>query len=106
MNLLPIESVDVEAWRAANEHRRLTPWAAVRLACPKPHGFENVLEVLDDPGAWVLDSQAAKLYLVAGSERPADEPVVPLLPELVRVEARSTTRTAQDTPVRNLVFRD
>jgi hypothetical protein len=63
---------------------------------------ENVLEELDEPGEWVLNSKQGKVYLWPRDESPV---VAPQLIELIRVEGEIDKQGPEDTPVRNLCFR-
>jgi len=67
--------------------------------------IENALEVLTEPGQWVLDGTRGLLYLWPRGERPSDDVVAPTLTELVRVEGRIDEQGPKDVPVRGLVFR-
>jgi len=66
---------------------------------------ENVLEALDEPGEWVLNTQQGKRYLWPQGEKPSDNIVAPKLQELVRVEGKVDEFGPKDTPVQYLVFR-
>ncbi len=67
---------------------------------------ENVLEALDSPGEWVLNTREGKLYLWPENNRPGDNIVAPCLRELFRVEGRNVRdKIKGDVPVRNIVFR-
>lgn len=63
---------------------------------------ENVLEELDEPGEWVLNTKQGKLYLWPRNDSPV---LVPHLTELIRIEGHIDKDGPQDTPVRNLHFR-
>ena len=65
--------------------------------------IENVLEALDEPGEWVLNTGARKLYLWPRGEKP-EGILAPALRELIRVEGQ-VEPSGKTTPVRNLVFR-
>lgn len=107
MNILALESVD-ETERLA----RTTLPATYSLGGAKPGSVtrpsawvENVLEVLDHPGAWVLNTHTRKLYLWP---RTGDKPegiLAPRLRELIRVEGKIDLDGPTDIPVRNLIFR-
>ena len=65
-----------------------------------------MLEALDEPGEWVLDTTVRKLYLWPRNGRePGDEVVAPRLTELVRVEGQIDYDGPSDTPVRGVAFR-
>lgn len=96
MNVLPLVSVDEEAGIA-------------RTVIPATYGMnkygcwvENVLEELDQPGEWVLNTKEGKVYLWPRGKSPV---TVPQLIELIRVEGEIDKRGPKDIPVRNLCFR-
>ncbi|NND95977.1 MAG: right-handed parallel beta-helix repeat-containing protein [Pirellulaceae bacterium] len=63
---------------------------------------ENVLEELDEPGEWVLNTQDDKLYLWPRNKSPV---LAPQLTEYIRIEGEIDKQGPKDTPVRNLCFR-
>jgi len=66
---------------------------------------ENVLKELDEPGEWVLNAKAGKLYLwPRGGDAPQGV-MAPELRELVRVEGTINKNGPKDEPIRNLRFR-
>ena len=77
MNILPLVSVDEEK-------------GVARTAIPATYGMnkigcwvENVLEELDKPGEWVLNTKEGKVYLWPRNDSPV---MAPQLIELLRVE--------------------
>ncbi|MCX6901261.1 MAG: right-handed parallel beta-helix repeat-containing protein [Verrucomicrobia bacterium] len=108
MNILPMTEVD----RATGLVRTAVP-ATYLLRPPNfanfPDGsvwIKNVLEALDEPGEWVFDAKARKLYLwPKDGRKPGDDVVAPRLTELIRVEGKTDYDGPADTPVRGLVFR-
>ena len=96
VNMLPLESVDAQAGVARTAIE--ATYAIVR------HGvwIENVLEELDQPGEWVLNTQEGKVYLWPRNESTV---VAPQLLELIRVEGVIDKAGPTDKPVRNLHFR-
>ena len=96
MNVLPLASVDEEA-------------GVARTAIPATYGMnkigcwvENVLEELDEPGEWVLNTKEGKVYLWPRNDSPI---VAPSLIEFIRVEGEVDKKGPKDVPVRNLCFR-
>ena len=96
MNVLPLASVDEEA-------------GVARTAIPATYGMnkigcwvENVLEELDEPGEWVLNTKEGKVYLWPRNHSPV---VAPRLIEFIRVEGQVDKQGPKDVPARNLVFR-
>ena len=63
---------------------------------------ENVLEAVDEPGEWVLNTKEGKVYLWPRNESTV---VAPQLTELIRVEGEIDKEGPVDVPVRNLCFR-
>ena len=96
MNVLPLASVDEEAGVA----RTAIPatYAMNKIGC----WVENVLEELDKPGEWVLNTKEGKVYLWPRNDSPV---VAPQLIEFLRVEGEVDKQGPKDKPVRNLVFR-
>lgn len=96
VNVLPLASVDEEAGIA----RTTIPatYEMNEIGC----WVENVLEELDKPGEWVLNTKEGKVYLWPRSDSPV---MAPRLTEFIRVEGAIDEQGSQDTPVRNLVFR-
>lgn len=71
---------------------------------PETCWVENVLEALDEPGEWALNTQQGKLYLWPKNETPGDNITAPALQELFRIEGRNVGEIKGDVPVRNVVF--
>lgn len=103
VNILPLKSVDeavgiattsVDASYAMNRLRFLKNTKNVWV--------ENVLEELDEPGEWVLNTKEGKVYLWPRNDSPV---VAPKLFELIRVEGKIDKKGPKDIPVRNLHFR-
>jgi len=103
VNVLPLASVDektqiartaVDATYAMNGlhfiHGEESCWV------------ENILEALDEPGEWVLNTKEGKLYLWPRGRSPV---FMPTLLELIRVEGKIDKRGPTDMPARNLRFR-
>ena len=79
MNILPLVSVDERK-------------GVARTAIPATYGMnklgfwvENVLEELDEPGEWVLNTKDGKVYLWPRNESPV---MAPQLIEFIRVEGK------------------
>lgn len=103
LNILPLKSVD--------EDKQVAHTSVTASYLMNPLHFlgdldscwvENVLEALDEPGEWVLNTQEQKLYLWPRGQSPV---LYPQLTELVRVEGQVDELGPTDVPVRNLVFR-
>ena len=96
MNVLPLVSVDEKA-------------GVARTAIPATYGMnrigcwvENVLEQLDKPGQWVLNTKEGKVYLWPRGDSPV---IAPQLIESIRVEGQIDKQGPKDIPARNLCFR-
>ncbi len=66
---------------------------------------ENVLEALDEPGEWVLNTQQGKLYLWPTKGSPGKNITAPRLRELVKVEGKNVYAVDGDIPVTGINFR-
>ena len=105
MNILALESVDETARVARTSLPGTYPLRKLQRQQRNPSAWvENVLEVLDHPGAWVLNTHTRKLYLWPRGEEPKGI-VAPRLRELIRLEGKNDAGGTADVPVRNLVFR-
>jgi len=104
-NVLPLESVDESAGIARTARPGTYPLGRNAMRDRDVAWVENVLEVLDEPGEWVLDPEKAVLYLWPLGDRPGDDVSIPLLTEMVRVEGRIDYDGPDDVPVENLAFR-
>lgn len=102
-NILPLESVDEKAGIARTSIEATYAMNALHfLKTTENCWVENVLEELDEPGEWVLDTKEGKLYLWPRNDTPV---LAPQLLELIRVEGNIDKEGPTDIPVRNLVFR-
>jgi hypothetical protein len=103
VNILPLESVD-EAARLAQTSIAAT-YAMNKLHFLKTTEscwVENVLEALDEPGEWVLNTVEGKVYLWPRGKTPV---LAPRLIEYIRIEGKIDVAGPIDEPVRNLCFR-
>lgn len=66
---------------------------------------ENVIDALDEPGEWALDSRAGRLYLWPRASGPPKGITAPRLQEYLLVEGRIDKAGPTDVPVRNLRIR-
>ena len=104
MNLLPIESIDEQANILQTAVPGTYPLGRNGMTDRHNAWIENALEVLDQPGEWVLDSSEDRLYLWPTGDAPAEDIVAPTLTELIRVEGDIDYDGPKDTPVEGLVF--
>jgi len=103
INILPLGSVDEETGVAT-----LAVQTSYRLGQAREWTesmwVENVIDFLDEPGEWVLNTREKKIYLWPVGDAPGDSIVAPCLKELVRVEGDINPEAPTDIPVRNLTF--
>jgi len=103
VNVLPLVSVDEEKQMA---HTSIDATYAMNklhfLKETESCWVENVLEELDEPGEWVLNTKEGKVYLWPRGKTPV---MAPQLIELIRVEGKIDKQGPKDIPVRNLCFR-
>ncbi|MCH6255601.1 alpha-L-fucosidase [Puniceicoccaceae bacterium K14] len=111
INMLPLASVDEEAGVATTgvsatyQMDKLPPWVH------NPGGssvwVENILEALDEPGEWVVNTQTRKIYLWPLNPASDGSPhgiLAPTTSELIRVEGSIDYEGPTDTPVRGIAF--
>ena len=105
MNILGLESVDETARVARTSLPGTYALRKLNRQQRNPSAWvENVLEALDHPGAWVLNTHTRKLYLWPRTEEPKGIHA-PALRGLIRIEGNLDVEGSADAPVRNLVFR-
>jgi hypothetical protein len=109
LNLLPLESVNEQTGLARTGVPASYPMVKVRWGPRDINAngtvwVENVLEALDEPGEWVLNTRDHKVYLWPRGERPEAVEAAQLT-ELLRVEGEIDYDGPRDKPVRGLVFR-
>ncbi|MFC1760851.1 right-handed parallel beta-helix repeat-containing protein [Planctomycetota bacterium] len=98
VNILPLVSVDEETKTARTSIDATYAMKSLGETC----WVENVLEELDEPGEWALNTKEGKVYLWPRGKSPV---VAPQLLELIRVEGKIDEMGPTDVPVRNLCFR-
>lgn len=106
MNILGLESVDEEAGTARTSVPATYPimrWS--RQGDPPSAWVENVIEALEEPGEWVLNTKEGRLYYWPRNDEPGDQIAAPGLTELVLVEGVNDDNGQDDIPVQYLVFR-
>lgn len=109
MNILPLASVDEEGCVAKTTLPATYPMRYIKgkgdEVIPWGMYLENHIEFLDEPGEWVVDTRANRVWYWPVSGDPGGGIVAPLLKELVRVEGRIDVEGPVDVPVRNLHFK-
>jgi hypothetical protein len=102
LNILPLKSVDEKKQVAETSIDASYPLNPLHFLSELDSCWvENVLEALDEPGEWVLNTQEQKLYLWPRNQSPV---LAPQLNELIRVEGNIDKEGPLDVPVRNLHF--
>jgi len=105
VNILPLASVDEKARIARTAIPATYAMNRLRFLQDTPSCWvENVLEALDAPGEWALNTREGKLYLWPKGNRGPQGVVAPRLRELVRVEGVIDQKGPKDVPARNLCF--
>jgi len=111
INMLPIASVDEGlgvakmAVSATYDLDTMPAWAYNPSG--KNFWVENVLEALDEPGEWVVNTKTRKIYLWPSDPAPDGSPrgiLAPSTSELIRVEGEIDYNGPTDTPVRGIAF--
>ncbi|MEI6891159.1 MAG: right-handed parallel beta-helix repeat-containing protein [Pontiella sp.] len=105
VNILPLASVNEKkqmATTSIDSTYAMNPLHFLREDKIESCWVENVLEELDEPGEWVLNTQEGNVYLWPRGNSPV---VAPQLLELIRVEGEINKEGPEDIPVRNLHFR-
>ncbi|WP_136081270.1 right-handed parallel beta-helix repeat-containing protein [Pontiella desulfatans] len=103
VNVLPLVSVDEKEQMA---HTAIDATYAMNplhfLKKTENCWVENVLEELDEPGEWVLNTKEGVVYLWPRGKTPV---LAPRLIEYIRVEGQVDVAGPKDVPVQNLRFR-
>ncbi|HVU32198.1 MAG TPA: hypothetical protein VHE61_02105 [Opitutaceae bacterium] len=97
VNYLPIASID---------EATLTLRTAVPATYTPTGRFwvENVMEALDEPGEWVLNTHEGRLYLWPRGPQPDGQILAPRLTTLIRVAGRPDDWGDHDQPVTGVSF--
>jgi len=107
MNILPISEFDADKRMLRTSVPATYGLGKVSWA-HFPNGtawIENAPEVLDEPGEWVFDAKARRLYLWPTDDKPSADIVAPVLTEMIRIEGAIAYDRPKDYPLRGLVFR-
>jgi len=105
MNILPVASVDQASRTLKTALPGTYPLGKNGMTDRANAWIENALELLDEPGEWVLEASKGLLYLWPDGDRPGPGVAAPRGTELIRVEGEIDEQGPQDRPVRGLVFR-
>lgn len=108
MNILPLAEVDEKNGIAETTIPATYSVRYIKgdgdLVIPKGMYVENVIEYLDQPGEWVVNTLEGKVWYWPEKGEPGEHILVPLLKELVRVEGEIDIEGPVDTPVKNFHF--
>ncbi len=114
INMLPLESVDETTGiaktsvSASGSFTKLAPYLQKILGESAPTVWvENVLDELDEPGEWVVNSLTRKIYLWPSNPASDGSPqgiLAPTTSELIRVEGSIDYMGPEDIPVRGIAF--
>jgi hypothetical protein len=105
INILPVTNVVPEENLLVTDVVSTYPMGKPRFG-HFPEGslwIENAFQFLDEPGEWVIDSKAEKIYLWPKST-PIEGVAAPLLTELVRVEGEIDYDGPTDLPVEEITL--
>jgi hypothetical protein len=111
MNILPVDDIDIASRQVTTKVGGTYPLEPQPQWSIDAHGisdtcwFENALEFLDEPGEWVLDSDAGKLYLWPLDGEKPDNIEYPQCVEIVRVEGNAREAEPTDRVVTGLEFK-
>ncbi|QZT37819.1 right-handed parallel beta-helix repeat-containing protein [Halosquirtibacter xylanolyticus] len=103
INMIQLESVDME--------KKIAYLAYEANALPFSSGkhryawVENVVDYLDEPGEWCVNTQSRKIYYWPKSGTPSKTIFAPQLMELVKVEGEVNYDLPKDTPAKNIYFK-
>ena len=113
VNYLDLESVDLETNTAKTRlpgTYALNRTKGTKLTDDlKDEGcfwVDNVLESLDSPGEWVVNTKTRKIYLWPKKDVPGDKIVIPTLRTFIRVEGTNVEAIEGDVPITGLIFKD
>jgi hypothetical protein len=104
MNILPLASVDANAHVCTTAGLASRPIGKVKFVAVSAW-CENTLDVLDQPGEWVVNNRERTIYFWPPGDQPGENIVASRLTELVRVEGAIDYDGPHDKPVRGLIFR-
>jgi hypothetical protein len=104
MCILPLASVDDKTHIAMTAAPASRAIGKVKFV-PVSAWVENVLELLDEPGEWAVNTTERKIYLWPRGPEPGANIVAPRLTDLVRIEGQIDYDGPKDEPVRGLIFR-
>ena len=106
MNILPLASVDEKAKTATTTAPGGYPLRPLRVSRgEKTCWVENILEALNQPGEWVVNTKTRKIYYWPVDDTPGEDIYAPCLTELFRVDGKIDYDGPTDSPVTGINFR-
>lgn len=106
VNILPLESIDTKNKIATTSVAATYGMKHLHfLPKTKSAWVENVIDALDEPGEWVLNSREGKVYLWPRNDGPPKDIRIPRLKEYFLIEGQNDLKGPTDQPVRNLHFK-
>ena len=107
LNILSLESVDEKTGVAMTTIPGT--YSLNRCVQVRPGGIsawvENVLEAIDAPGEWSVDTRQGKIYLRPTGDHPGKKITAPRLTELIRIEGDIDIAAPADKPAGGIVFK-
>lgn len=103
-NIAALESVNMKKNVAMLQYAGNTPPSTT----PKPYNptyIENIIDVLDVPGEWCVNTKTRKIYYWPINDTPSKQIEVPTLIEFFRVEGKIDYEGAKDIPAKNIHFK-
>ena len=111
INMLPLASVDVDTGLAQTGVSATYGMGPLPTWVHNPSGasvwVENILEALDEPGEWVVNTKTRKIYLWPSDPAADGSPrgiLAPSTSELIRVEGKIDYDGPKDKPVCGIAF--
>ena len=100
VNILPITSADAQTSRAQTSIEATYSMNQLHFLPETPNAWiENIIDELDQPGEWVLNTKEQKLYLWPRSQ---SDIFAPQLNELIRIEGEIHLEESTDTPATHI----
>lgn len=100
INMLPLERIDAE-----NNIAYFEVDATYGIRPENEYYVENAIEYLDEPGEWIFDSKAGRIYIWPESPLEKADIRAPFLQEFIRVEGIEDVTPAKHLHFEGLTFR-